>query len=208
MTKLAKEVDDLLADKTSSNEAAACLNVVHEQLKGKMKALANLNGEILSLCQVDDITCKIEESEGILTKYIECKQKIASVMSNPVSSSTLSLDPVSAIVRPAVKPQLSKLALQNFSSVVTTWSSFWDSFKAAVHDNDSIPKIEKFNYLNSSLEGVAAKTVQGLTLTEGNNDLGVELLKERFGKPQQIISAHIDELLRIPACIADRLSSL
>ena len=89
-----------------------------------------------------------------------------------------------------------------------TWSSFWDSFKAAVHDNDSIPKIDKFNYLNSSLEGLAARTVQGLTLTEGNFDSAVELLKERFGKPQQIISVHMDKLLRIPTCTSDRLSSL
>ena len=39
------------------------------------------------------------------------------------------------------------------------------------------------NYLNSSIEGVAARTVQGLTLTEGNYDSVVVLLKECFGKP-------------------------
>ena len=58
------------------------------------------------------------------------------------------------------------------------------------------------------MEGAAAKTVQGLTLTEGNYDSAVELLRERFGKPQQIISAHMDELLNIPACTCDHLSSL
>ena len=126
---------------------------------------------------------------------------------NPVSTSTISSDPVATTVRPAVKPQLLKLTLPKFRDVVMTWSSFWDSFKAAVHD-DSIPKIDKFNYLNSSLEGLAARTVQGLTLTEGNYDSAVELLKERFGKPQQIISVHMDKLLRIPTCTGDRLSLL
>ena len=208
LTKLAKEVDDLLADETLSNEAAARLNVVCEQLEGKMKVLTNLDGEIVSLCQVDDITREIDESEGIIAKLIECKRKIASAMSNPVSTSTISSHPVAATVRPAVKPRLPKLTLPKFRGVVTTWSSFWDSFKAAVHDNDSIPKIDKFNYLNSSLEGVAARTVQGLTLTEGNYDSAVELLKECFGKPQQIISVHMDKLLRIPTCTGDRLSLL
>ena len=104
LTKLAKEVDDLLADETLSNEAAARLNVVREQLEGKMKVLTNLDGEIVSLCHVDDITREINESEGIIAKLIECKRKIASAMSNPVSTSTISSDPVAATVRPAVKP--------------------------------------------------------------------------------------------------------
>ena len=73
LTKLAKEVDDLLADETLSNDSAARLNVIREQLEGKMKILTNLDGEIVSLCQVDDITRKIDESEGIIAKLIECK---------------------------------------------------------------------------------------------------------------------------------------
>lgn len=50
--------------------------------------------------------------------------------------------------------------------------------------------------------------MQGLTLTEGNYDSAIELLRERYGKPQQIISVYMDELLKIPACTSDRLSSL
>ena len=49
---ITKEVDDLLADETLSNEAAAQLNVVREHLEGKMKVLTILNGEIVSLCQI------------------------------------------------------------------------------------------------------------------------------------------------------------
>ena len=33
-------------------------------------------------------------------------------------------------------------------------------------------------------------------------------MNQRFGKPQQIISAHIYELLRIPACNGDKPSQL
>ena len=50
--------------------------------------------------------------------------------------------------------------------------------------------------------------VQGLTLTEANYDSAIKLLQDRFGRPQQIISAHMDELLKIPACFSDRMSSL
>ena len=45
------------------------------------------------------------------------------------------------------------------------------------------------------MEGPARRAVQGLTLTEVNYDSAVEILKERFHKSQQIISAHMDELM-------------
>jgi hypothetical protein len=33
-------------------------------------------------------------------------------------------------------------------------------------------------------------------------------LEERFGKRQQIVSAHMDELLKIPSCTSDKLDTL
>ena len=47
-----------------------------------------------------------------------------------------------------------------------------------------------------------------MTLTNANYNSAVELLKERFGKPQIIISAHIDEILKIQASTDGRLPSL
>ena len=65
---------------------------------------------------------------------------------------------------------LPKLVLPKFRGNVTAWIPFWDAFKAAVHENDSITKIDKFNYLNSLLEGAASMTIQGLSLTKANYD--------------------------------------
>ena len=61
-------------------------------------------------------------------------------------------------------------------------------------------KIDKLNYVNSLLEGRALRAIQGLTVTEDNYDAAVEILQQRFGKTQQTISAHINELMKIPAC--------
>jgi len=65
-----------------------------------------------------------------------------------------------------------------------------------VHKNTDISKINKFYYLNSLLEAQASCTIQGLNLTELNYDSAVELLQMRFGNPQQIITTHMDELLK------------
>ena len=84
------------------------------------------------------------------------------------------------------------------------WQWFWDSFKSAIHENSNILTIDKFNYLNSLLEGNAARTVQGLTLTSSNYHAAIEMLQEHYGKPQIIISAHVDEILKIQPCIEGR----
>jgi len=87
------------------------------------------------------------------------------------------------------------LSLPKFRGDVKNWPAFWDSFQSAIHNNNDIPKVDKFNYLNSLLEGPAFKTIQGFTLTGTNYDAAIEMLQERFGDPQQIVSAHMGELM-------------
>ena len=89
---------------------------------------------------------------------------------------------------------------------MTKWNSFRDRFDSAIHSNGALNKIDKYNYLNSLLEGPVARAVQGLTLTGANYDSAIELLKSRFGKPQQVISADMDELMHLPNCNPDKSS--
>ena len=57
--------------------------------------------------------------------------------------------------------------------------------------NPDLSSIDKFNYLKALVEGPAANTILGLTLTEANYAAAVELLKEYYGKKQQInFSSH------------------
>jgi len=45
-------------------------------------------------------------------------------------------------------------------------------------------------------------------LTGTNYDAAIEMLQEWFGDPQQIISAHMGELIKIPNCVCDKPSAL
>ena len=58
------------------------------------------------------------------------------------------------------KTRLPKLVLPTFRGDVTNWPPFCDVFKTAMHENDKMSKIDKFNYLNLLLEGAAAMTIQ------------------------------------------------
>ena len=116
----------------------------------------------------------------------------------------LELNELSAIL----KPKLPKIQLPKFSGNVTKFCSFWERFESTVDHNPSLSTIDKFNYLKALLKNSAAHSVQGLALTEANNHAAIDILKERFGRKQQIISGHMDDLLRIPSCSSDRTGHL
>ena len=58
------------------------------------------------------------------------------------------------------------------------------------------------------MDGAAASSIQGLPLTEDNYENAVEILKDRFGRKQQIISAHIEELLKLQNCPNENATQL
>ena len=66
------------------------------------------------------------------------------------------------------KAKLPKLALPKCRGEVTRWQNFWDSYNSAIHVNQHLSLIDKFNHLHSLLEGQAARGIQGLTRTEAN----------------------------------------
>ena len=156
------------------------------------------------LCEISEIEHEVEESETTTAKIIECKCKVDDSLKG--SSATPPLIP--SATETLARTHLPKLVLPKFKGDVTKWTGFWESFDSAVNQNRDISKVDKFNNLHSLLEGTAASVIQGLTLSEANYDTAIELLKGRFGKPQTIICAHMDELLKVPACTNDRSASL
>ena len=106
------------------------------------------------------------------------------------------------------KAKLPKLVLPKFRGVITQWKTFWDGFNSSIHKNPHLSPIDKCNHLYSLLEGQAASATQGLNRTDANYQSALEILQNRFGRPQNIISTHMDELLNIPGCTSDKTSQL
>ena len=95
--------------------------------------------------------------------------------------------------------KLPKLFIKRYSDDPKGWQWFWDSFSSAIHTNPSLNQVDKFNYMQSLLEGAALASVSGLSLTESNYKSAVEILTERFENKQLIISSHMEALLQLPA---------
>lgn len=100
------------------------------------------------------------------------------------------------------KVKLPKLSLKTFYGDLTAWTTFWDTFESSIHNNPDLSAIDKFNYLNSLLEGNAATAISGLTLSSANYDEAVVILKKRFGNRQQIITKHMDVFMSLEAVIS------
>ena len=92
---------------------------------------------------------------------------------------------------PKINVNLPKLHIQSFNGNPLEWLTFWDSFNNAIHDNDSLNNIDKMNYLKGMLTDDAARAIAGLPILSRNYEISIELLKERFGRKQILINAHL-----------------
>ena len=87
--------------------------------------------------------------------------------------------------------------MQPFDGEITNWTPFWDSFRAAVHENKALSDVDKFNYLRGLLQRSALESISGLALTEANYHEAIAVLKKRFGNKPQIIAKHMDALIHV-----------
>ena len=90
------------------------------------------------------------------------------------------------------KPHIKRLA-----GDPKNWQIFWESFSSAVRKNISPTNVDKFNYLRSLLDGPALNSITGLPQTELNYKEAIEILTDRFGNKQIIISSPMEALLKL-----------
>ena len=81
--------------------------------------------------------------------------------------------------------------------------TFIDSFEAPADRWTNLSDAEKYNYLLSYLQKNALHTISGMRATNENYKKALDLLRYQFGNPQKIISAHINELLKLKQITSD-----
>ena len=153
---------------------------------------------LLGMSDVKDIEHEIEESKEISVKIFDYQRQIETLL-KPAPSSVPASTPPPPVATTTVRSHLPKLQLQKFWGNIIDWLPSWDSYKAAVHENPDISTIDKFNYLTSLLKTRLYKDWPWLKLT---------LLQERFGDKQVVISALMDELMKLPDSISAHMDEL
>eukprot|EP00111_Clytia_hemisphaerica_P011254 TCONS_00032972-protein len=89
------------------------------------------------------------------------------------------------------------MELPSFKGDPLLWQGFWDQYNVASHENKSLTDIDRFNYLKRFLSGEALRSVSGLTLNSENYQEAIQILKDRYGNEQILISAHMEALLKM-----------
>ena len=132
---------------------------------------------------VDEMTTNSESSTGTLN--LVQSQSLNNVSNDSASTNdggTTNIRSTTVHVQPSqqIRSKLPKFVLPKFKGDITQFRMFWDSFESAVHNNPGLTTINKFNHLNSQLEGFAFRTVQGLPITEGNYQSAVDILQPHY----------------------------
>ncbi|XP_035232774.1 uncharacterized protein LOC118204577 [Stegodyphus dumicola] len=183
VTKLIRKLDEELQSENPN------LEVLQESLS----VLIERETSLLKYDEVINAQSTVQELE-YSESIIRCKSKVSRYIQNVGKTGTTSQ--VSEI-KTNYNTKLPRITLETFSGDLCKFTEFWAQYKAAIHENNTLQDVEKFNYLRSLLTGSAAKAISGLPLIGENYIKAIEILTDRFGKKEILVSAHMNVLLAL-----------
>ncbi|MCP3666689.1 MAG: DUF1759 domain-containing protein [Gammaproteobacteria bacterium] len=95
--------------------------------------------------------------------------------------------------------KLPKIQLKPFSGNLLEFREFWEMYDATVHSKRGISAVEKFNLLKTFLKGDAEALIKGFSVTSVNYQKAVDMLQERYGRKEIVLSSHMAELQSLVA---------
>lgn len=99
--------------------------------------------------------------------------------------------------------KLPEITLPQFDGSLEDWPVFRDKFQTRIDKNSNISDVDKFQYLQSSLSGKAARTIEAIETTGENYKEAWTLLSEKYDNTRKIISRHWAILFNLPPILKD-----
>lgn len=113
----------------------------------------------------------------------------------PVANWQANMDPIRVVVR----NQQVDNTWGTFDGTITQWRGFRDKFSSAVHNNDQIEPVFKFQHLQASLKGAAKRTLGEWDCTADNYVEAWNRLNDVYNRPYITIMSHLKKLTSLPA---------
>jgi len=138
----------------------------------------------------NSVNQELEKIEEYINRIQSAVATAETLIERELERTPLERDKDSACIR------LPKITLPKFSGNVLEYVEFHEGFETAINKSN-LSGVEKFAYLKGQLSGEALSTIAGLSLTNGNYTVAMELLNERYGDKNTLIRAHVRELLSL-----------
>lgn len=184
VTRASQAIDELLRAKPLDIQA---LQYSVDEFDKRLEKLDDIQSEVELELEDEDIESDIDAANAFRTKA--CVTRVAALKKLSVG-----IEPEPSSYTSQAK--LPKLQLPDFDGDVLKWGPFWEQFVAVV-DSGDMSEVTKFTYLRSLLQGEAKATIQGLSLSGQHYKAACELLQRRYGRPDKIIFAHVQQLLHV-----------
>ena len=95
--------------------------------------------------------------------------------------------------------KLPKLEIKHFTGAALEFPTFQQQFEASIGRSD-LADVGKFSYLKGLLKGEALRSIQGLSLTHENYEAAWDLLKQRYGRKNLVVSSLLRQMTALKPC--------
>ena len=211
LTKLTKSAEEVINGDGEERSAEILLM----RLKNTLSDLKELDTAVVD--RMVELNSEDESYDEALEEEINRNAEISDEMEDLMAALSLKVstnngDPVKPDPEPRAMlkgPKMPSIKIPKFSGDILSWQTFWDTFRANVHENAQYAKVAKMACLKEHVVGEAADALQHLYITDGCYDQAIELLRLRFGREQDVKFAHMLELLNMkPASNLTELRSV
>ncbi|KAJ3659063.1 hypothetical protein Zmor_010772 [Zophobas morio] len=104
--------------------------------------------------------------------------------------------------------RLPKISLRNFDGDFVQWYPFIQKFNTAIHNNKSLPPVDKFQYLLSCLSGEALNLIKSLTLSGDNYPIAYKILIDRYDDKRKLAAQFFHGIMSIPKLTKESAKAL
>lgn len=170
------------------------LSVKVDDLQNDIEVLnsENISSEIDERDNIErDIIINIATAKSIIeqhTKKTECENRRASMYADASYS---------ADCQDYFGFKLPQIHISKFDGTYFRWLEFRDTFENLIHNNSRILPIHKFHYLNSYLEGDAARVISNLEVSSANYNEAWKLICQRYNNKRILINHHLNALFNV-----------
>lgn len=215
LNRLINKRDNIFATVTSiynkcksySSDNLAKVKYFVQQLPNYSRKFEEVQDQIEALN--DDLTQKEQiEISQIQASFEEILASIHDVQCNLAKQDAALTTPDTTPNVTAVSQMLPTISLPSFDGKIDNWVEFISLYNSLVHNNSTIDKTQKFQYLKTTLKGEALAVISGLQLIPDNYEIAYEALVQRYQNSRRIASVYFSKLLQYKTLSHNSLSSL